>query len=141
MYALFKNEEFIGYSPDNLFAPDITVKEIPKDQRDLSVWKWSGGLNGKMILILDEGYPSEQMETEEELFKKIHTKYPLGVQLVNIIRQLKKISNQVDCMDDKFSDMAEDILSAIDMYDNRIKYRLNRKKLLYNADSNQRTET
>jgi hypothetical protein len=129
MYALFKNGEFIGYSPDNLFAPDITVKEIPQDQQDLSIWKWSGGLNGKMILILDEGYPQEQIETEEELFKKIHIKYPLGVQLVNIIRQVKKISNHLDCTDDKFSDMAEDILSAIDMYDNRIKHRLNRKKL------------
>ena len=62
------------------------------------------------------------------MFNDLNSKYPTGVQLVNIIRQLKKIAEQSELQDDRFMDMAENVLNIMDKHDKHLKYVLTRKK-------------
>jgi len=130
MFALFNtNLNFIGYSPDIQDQPHILKKEIPEHQRDLNVWKWEGNYtDGKMVSIFEEGIPQEELEEQKRMFNDLNSKYPTGVQLVNIIRQLKKIAEQSELQDDRFMDMAENVLNVMDKHDKHLKYVLTRKK-------------
>lgn len=132
MYALFNSEKnFIGYSPDIPPDSNILKKEIPESRSNLNIWKWEGSYDeGKMVSILEEGFPKEQIEYEKELAQKVSKNYPYPIQMVNIIRQLKKIADNTNIQDDAFMDMAEEVLHLIDLQDKRIKYALNRKKFL-----------
>lgn len=135
MYALFnKDKIFIGYSPDIPPQTDILKKEIPDLKKDLRTWKWVGDYdNGKMISIFEEGYSEEDLEKEKELFSKVNSKYPINVQLINIIRQLKIISEGLLKSDDVFLDMADEILNAVELQEKRIKYITARSKF-YNQN-------
>jgi hypothetical protein len=132
MYVLFnKDNKFIGYSPDISPQANILKKEIPSSQQDLNVWKWVGDYHtGKMVSIFEENFNQEELEEEKKAFANINEKYPIGVQLANIIRQIKKIADSlpISTQDDRFMDMAEIILNTLDKHDKRIKYALTRKK-------------
>jgi hypothetical protein len=131
MFALFNSDlKFIGYSPDMPAQPHILKKEIPSHQRDLNVWKWQGDFNsGKMVSLFEEDVQDEEVEAEKRMIGDINAKYPLGVQMINIIRQLKLLADQNNSQDERFMDMAEEILNAMDKHDKRLKYVLARKKL------------
>lgn len=138
MLVLFnKNKQFIGLSPDipKEALSNFYTKQIPDHQGDITKWRWEGDYDsGKMVSIAEDGYPIEELELEKQLFKEINLKYPLGVQLVNIIRQLKILSANSE-QDYRFSDMADVILSAVEKHDNRIKYYKARNKLLNKEDA------
>ena len=55
MFALFNtNKNFIGYGEDLPNNPNLnlSVKEIPPDKQDLTIWRWDGDFdNGEMVLI------------------------------------------------------------------------------------------
>lgn len=139
MFVLFnKEKKFIGYSPDIPSQVDILKKEIPSSKSDFSVWKWVGDFdNGSMISVFEEGYPKEDLDLEKKLFSEINTKYPLNSQLINIMRQVKLLSETTPFhQDNVFMDMADEILNAIELQEKRIKYITARSKFLYqNADS------
>jgi hypothetical protein len=134
MFVLFnKEKKFIGYSPDIPSQVDILKKEIPASKRDFSVWKWVGDYdNGSMISIFEEDYPKEELDLEKKLFSEINSKYPLNTQLINIMRQVKILSEaspmHQDCV---FLDMADEILNAIELQEKRIKYITSRSKIFY----------
>ena len=131
MFVLFnKDKNFIGYSPDSPPQVDILKIEIPEDKKNLNEWKWSGNFdNGKMVSIFEEGFPEENINEEKKLFDDITKKYPLGIQLANIIRQVKMIAEKLEIVDDNFLDMSDQILRAIDLQDKRLKYNSVRKKI------------
>lgn len=122
MYALFnKEKKFIGFSPDQI--PNSLIKEIPKEQSDFTLWKWQGDYDtGKMILI-NSDVKIEEIEIDNALFRYVESKYPLKVQLINIITQLRKVVQYNDILqDDDFMDMSGAILNMVDKYKKRIKY-------------------
>lgn len=131
MFVLFnKDKNFIGYSPDIPPQVDILKIEIPEDKKNLNKWKWVGNFDsGKMVSIFEEGYPEDIIAEEKKLFENICKKYPLGVQLSNIIKQVKIIAEKLDVIDDNFLDMSDQILRAIDLQDKRLKYSSVRKKI------------
>lgn len=132
MFVLFNtNKEFIGYSPDIPDSSSILKKKISEDQSDIMRWKWVGTYdNGQMEMITD-GYPIEEIEIEKKVFEYINKKYPLEVQLCNIIKQLNNIIQKDDSLqDDDFSDMAQYILNALEKREKRINYYRNYARLI-----------
>jgi hypothetical protein len=136
MYALFNNDKkFIGYSPELPENLKILKKEIPKEFSNLEIWHWEGDYDtGKMTQTCPD-YPIKEIELEKELFKYIDRRYPLNIQLLNIIKQLKKITKSNDLLqDDDFTDMADCILNAIDKHNNRVKFYQKHAKFEPNRD-------
>jgi hypothetical protein len=125
MFVLFnKDKKFVGYSPDDIpEGSGLLKKEIPKEQSDIRLWVWSGSYyDGKMVPI-DIGYPIEEIELEKQLFSYIKEKYPLHIQINNIIKQLRFIIRENDLLqDEEFMDMADSILNAVDKHDKRVNY-------------------
>jgi hypothetical protein len=137
MFALFnKNKIFIGYSPDIPENSDLLKIEIPESKSNITIWKWDGDYdNGKMVPI-STGYPMEEIELERELFDYIDKRYPLGVQLANIIKQISKILKKYpDLEDDEFVDMSHYVLNAVDKTNKRIKYFKNHSQLISKDES------
>jgi hypothetical protein len=143
MFALFNsnNKEFIGYSPNVPESADLLKIEISKDKSDITKWKWEGNYdNGKMV-SLDIGYPLEEIEIEKKIFEYIEKNFPLNIQLINIIKQLKKIVEMNDNLqEDSFMDMANLIICALDKKESRIKYYKNYYKSITNNESRQKFE-
>lgn len=142
MFALFnKDKNFIGYSDD---IPDnslIIKKEIPKEFSDIRIWKWEGNYDDGKMVPIDIGYPIEEIQLENELFTFINENYPLQTQLLNIIKQLKKITNSnQDIQDDSFSDMADYILNAVEKYNKRINYYKNYERMIPKHESRKQFE-
>ena len=134
MFVLFnKEKKFIGYSPDIPQQADILKKEIPESKTNFSIWKWVGDYdNGSMISIFEEGYPEEDLNKEKELFATINAKYSLNSQLINLIRQVKILSENNQLLQDAiFMDMADEILNAVELQEKRIKYITARSKIFY----------
>jgi hypothetical protein len=123
MHALFnKNKQFIGYSPDIPPSSSLLRKEIPPNQTDFTIWSWVGDYDtGKMVSIAEKGYPQEEIDIEQQLFEEINLKYPLGMQLIYIIKQLQK-TTPIENMDKDFAQMAQTVLSAVEKYQQKIKY-------------------
>jgi hypothetical protein len=96
--------------------------------------------NGSMVSIFEEGYSEEDHNKEKELFSKINTKYPLNEQLINIIRQLKILSDNNPLLQDSvFMDMADEITDAVELQEKRIKYITARSKFFFQNDKQQKT--
>lgn len=139
MFVLFnKNKAFVGYSPDIPENSDLLKIKIPESQSDITVWKWEGDFdNGKMVPLIS-GYPVEEIELERELFEYIDKRYPLAIQMTNIIRQISKILRKYpDLEDDEFVDMSHYILNAVDKTNKRIKYFKNNSQLISKNESEQ----
>lgn len=139
MFVLFnKNKNFIGYSNDIPDNSCILKKEIPPETSDILLWRWEGDYdNGKMISN-GMGYPIEEIELEKNFLNTINKKYPIETQVLNIIKQLKKIvQNNQNIIDDDFIDMADCIINAEDKYNKRINYYKNYCKLITKNESEQ----
>jgi hypothetical protein len=123
MLALFnKDKQFIGYSPDIPPSSTLLTREISPEQRDLTVWSWVGDYDtGQMVSIADQGYPQEEIDLEYQLAEEINLKYPIPVQLINIINQLQKIT-PIENMDKDFALMAQTIQTAVEKYQQKLKY-------------------
>lgn len=139
MFALFNVEkQFIGYSPDIPENTNILKKEIPEEQSDVILWRWEGDYdNGRMVHV-DIGYPIEEIELERQLLEYIAKEYPINVQILNIMKQLRKIiQNNDELQDDEFMDMSDCIVSAVDKYTKRVNYYRNYAKLIPKHESEQ----
>lgn len=137
MFALFnKNKEFIGYSPEIPEGSEILKIKIPEDKSDILIWKWEGDYDtGKMVPV-DIGYPIEEIELERELFEFIHKNYPLQLQMINIIKQLRKIvENDENLQNYEFIDMSDCIINAVDKMNDRVNYYKNYYKLVSKDES------
>jgi hypothetical protein len=137
MFALFnKDKTFIGYSNDIPDTSTVLKKEIPKEKSDIILWRWEGDYeNGRMVSV-DIGYPIEEIELEKELFNFIDKNYPPQIQMLNIIKQLRKlVQNDENMQDDNFVDMSDYILNAVDKYDKRVNYYKNYAKLISKNES------
>jgi hypothetical protein len=137
MFVLFnKNKVFVGYSPDIPENSDLLKIEIPESQSDISIWKWEGDYDNGRMVPLSNGYPVEEIELERELFEYIDKKYPLPVQMTNIIRQISKIlKNHPNLEDDEFVDMSHYVLNAVDKANKRIKYFRSNSQLIPKDES------
>ena len=132
MFALFnKNKEFIGYSPEVPENSELLKIKIPKEKSDILAWKWEGDYDTGNMVPIDIGYPMEEIELEKDLFQFIHKNYPLQTQLINIIKQLRKIvENNENLESYEFMDMSDCILNAVDKMNQRINYYKNYYKLI-----------
>jgi hypothetical protein len=137
MFVLFnKNKSFVGYSPDIPENSDLLKILIPESQSDISIWKWEGDYDNGRMVPLANGYPVEEIELERELFEYIDKKYPLAVQLTNIIRQISKIlKSNPELEDDDFVDMSHYVLNAVDKANKRIKYFRSNSQLISKDES------
>ena len=116
MFVLFnKNtKEFIGYSEKTIpedFLKTVLFKEISDDKTDFSKWAWSGNYDdGKMISLV----PQEDETDDMFLFQKIYNEYPLDLQVVLIIDQLRHVADKLNCTSDEFKKMSNLILKAVE---------------------------
>lgn len=135
MFALFNlNKQFIGLSPDVPSSAQVLKKEIPIEQSDPRIWKWEGDYdNGKMIKIFSDER-IEEFDLEGQLFEEIDLKYPLGIQLINITKQLHRIT-PIENMDRDFALMAQTILAAVEKYKQKLKYLESLNKLTTKNES------
>lgn len=132
MFVLFnKDKKFIGYSSDISENSELLKLEIPEEKSDISFWKWEGTYeNGRMVPI-DVGYPIEEYELEKSLFEYINKNYPIQTQMINIIKQLRKIVKEnAELEDYQFMDMSDCIINAVEKMNNRINYYKNYEKLI-----------
>ncbi len=138
MYALFnKDKNFIGFSPE-IPHESFLSKKIPPEQSDFKKWTWQGDYDTGRMVSLDANYPMEEIEMEKMLFKYIEKKYPLPVQLNNIMNQLRKIvENNDSYQDDAFMDMSDCIKNAIDKHNKRINYYKNYSNIIPKNESKQ----
>lgn len=138
MFVLFnKNKEFIGYSPEFPENSEILKIEIPEEKSDISLWKWEGTYDNGRMAPINIGYSIEEIELEREMFEYIEKKFPIKTQLINIIKQLRKITKSNSNLEEyEFVDMADYILNAIEKRDRRINYYRNH----YNLISKDETE-
>jgi hypothetical protein len=132
MFALFdENKKFAGFSPDIPSDSKILKIKLPDEQSDIRFWHWEGDYDSGKMVSNNTGYPVEELELEKELFKYIERKYPLTIQLVNIIKQIRKIVQyDKNIQDYEFMDMADSILNAIDKQVKRINYYKNYEKFI-----------
>jgi hypothetical protein len=116
MLALFnKNKQLIGYAPniseDNSFQG--YHKEIPLEFSNLKEWHWEGDFdNGKMV----SNRKIIELDNEAKALKEIIEKYPLGIQITNIIRQLHLISKNANLFNNDFKEMSTDVLDILSKY-------------------------
>lgn len=132
MYALFNNEKkFIGYSPDEGNHPNIFKIKIPQEQSDIRLWQWEGNYDDGKMVPLDIGYPRDEMEMEIKLFEYIEKKYPITIQILNIIKQLRKlVQYDKHIQDYEFMDMSDSIINAVDKQLKRVSYYKNYERHL-----------
>jgi hypothetical protein len=129
MFALFNtNKNFIGYGEDLPNNPNLnlSVKEIPSDKQDLTIWRWDGDFdNGEMVLINENPYPIEKIDLDTSLYEKIYNNYPIDLQIVILMKQVKLLSKKADCLDPEFDQMSKLILKAVENYEHERKFYLN----------------
>ena len=132
MFAIFnENKKFVGFSPDIQENPKILSKPIPEEQSDIRFWTWEGDFDTGKMVRLGIGYPIEEIELEEQLFKYIQEKYPLTIQLINIIKQIRKlVEHDKNIQDYEFMDMSDSILNAVEIQMKRINYYKNYERFI-----------
>ena len=109
MIALFNNDKvFIGFCenfPDNL---NFLKKQIPKEYSDPTKYTWTGTYDdGGFIEIEELSY----INNKKRKFEEVLEKYPLEIQMLNIIKQLQILSEKENTYDPSFFKMADEILS------------------------------
>jgi hypothetical protein len=116
MLALFNhNKQLIGYAPNIQEESNFQglYKEIPLEFSNLSEWHWEGDFdNGEMI----SNRKIIELDNEAKALKEIIERYPLGIQITNIIRQLHLISKNVNLFDNRFKEMSTDVLDILSKY-------------------------
>ena len=134
MYALFNEyKEFIGFTPDDVEHPNLFKKKIPDEQSDIRFFHWEGDFDSGKMESNDIGYPIEEIELERQLFDYIENRYPISIQILNIIQQIKKIvDHNVDIQDYEFMDMADSIMNAVEKQKKRISYYTTYEKYIPN---------
>jgi hypothetical protein len=113
MFALFdkNNKNLIGYAPNITNINNISLfKEIPEEFSNLHEWSWEGDYDtGKMVT----NKKIISLNEEHEHLKKIIELYPLGTQIINIIRQLHILSKNANLFDNDFKEMSNNILEIM----------------------------
>lgn len=113
MFALFnQNKEFIGYSPDLPEVPNLAInrKKIPDQFCNLAEWHWEGNFDtGKMV----SNKKIIELNNHQKALKKIIEIYPLGVQIINIIKQLDVLSKNSNLFDNDFKEMSKTIMDIL----------------------------
>jgi hypothetical protein len=130
MFALFnKNKEFIGYSEDFPSLPNnqILKREIPSDKTDFTLWRWDGDYdNGSMVSIYDKQYEITEENLQEDLFERINKEYPIDLQIVILMKQIKEIASAKKIkLNNDFSKMSDMILKAVEIYEEEYKFFIN----------------
>ena len=123
MFVLFnKNKEFVGYSADAPDNPNIYKKLVPLDKRDFTKWRWDGTYDdGEMVYINENPYPDSEYGLQLSLFNKIYKEYPIDLQIVHIIKQLRVIAEKNESLTADFAIMSDLILNAVEKYENQYK--------------------
>jgi hypothetical protein len=110
MIALFNSDKvFIGFCenfPDNL---NFLKKEIPKEYSNPTKYTWAGTYDdGGFVEIEKLSYINNQKRKVDETLHK----YPLEIQMLNIIKQLQILLEANKALyDPSFKQMADEILS------------------------------
>ena len=117
MIALFnENKNFIGYS--NVVPPTINLY---KDLGDLDINKhfWDGDFdNGELKEI--QSKKIDEFDLESQFLHKIKCLYSNELSLLLCIKQINLIANKLDCFDENFKNMYDDISPIVDFYDKAI---------------------
>ena len=125
MFVLFnKNKEFIGYSEDCPSIPTIFKKEISQEKSDITKWRWDGDFeNGQMVSLYENPYEITEQDLQEDLFEKINREYPIDLQIVILMKQIKEIASSSRIkLNDDFSKMSDIILKAVEIYEEEHKF-------------------
>lgn len=116
MLALFnQNKQLIGYAPVIPEGSNFQGyhREIPLEFSNLSEWHWEGNFdNGKMV----SNRKSIELDGETKALKEIIEKYPLGIQITNIIKQLHLLSKNANLFNSDFKEMSTDVLDILSKY-------------------------
>jgi hypothetical protein len=111
MIALFnKNKNFIGFC-DNFpeYNNDNFLKiEVPEKYADPYKYTWVGDYYNGEFLEIEKALIIKQ---KEKLIEDINKKYPIEIQLLNIIKQLNILSNKEKIYDNNFKQMSNEILN------------------------------
>ncbi len=111
MYALFdQKKEFIGFSENfpDIYGSGIIKIKVPDEYADPTKFMWKGTLDNGAFFELNEFL---NLKDKKEKFEIILNKYPLEIQLINIIKQLNTLSEKQNIFDLNFKQMATDILN------------------------------
>jgi len=113
MFALFNNKkQFIGYSPDlpNNDKINILKKKLPEEYSDLQKWHWEGDYdNGAMV----SNKKIIELNETQKAYQEIVNAYPIGIQLINVIKQLNLISKNANLFNSEFKEMSNNILEIL----------------------------
>jgi hypothetical protein len=111
MIALFNsNKNFIGFCEDFPEQNNLNFFkiEVPEKYADPTKYTWIGDFyNGEFIEIEKASY----IKSQEEMMENIIKKYPIQVQIINIIKQLNTLSNKEKIYDYNFKEMSNEILN------------------------------
>lgn len=111
MLALFNknNKNFIGFCenlPDENNSCFLKMK-VPPEYSNPSKYTWIGDFyNGEFIEIQKASY----IKSQEELIEEILKKYPIQIQILNIIKQLNILSKKENIYDNSFKQMSDEII-------------------------------
>jgi hypothetical protein len=116
MFALFNtNKQLIGYSPD--LPPNdklnILRKELPPEFSNLKYFHWEGDYdNGAMV----SNKKIVELDESKKAYDEILNAYPIGIQLINMIKQLNLISKNANLFDSNFKEMSDNMLEILAKY-------------------------
>jgi hypothetical protein len=126
MFALFnKQKKFIGYSADIPDIESILKVKISDEHTDFTKWKWHGEYDtGRMVSLSENPIVFEEIDLKASLFSKIKKEYPLDVQNVIMIKQIKKLCDYFDSnmKNDDFKEMSDTLLKAVELHEKDTKF-------------------
>lgn len=111
MLALFNknNKKFIGFCEN--FPEESNINflkmDVPFEYSNPSKYTWTGDFyNGEFVEIQKASY----IKSKEEILEDIIKKYPIQIQIINILKQLNILSKKENIYDNHFKEMSEEII-------------------------------
>ena len=126
MIALFnENKQFIGYS--NVVPPTINLyKDL--GGLDLNKYFWDGDFDTGELKEINTKKVDE-FDLESQFLHKMKCLYSNELSLLFCIKQINMIAEKLDCFDENFKGMYQDISPIVDFYDKTVKSLKEKNKL------------
>ena len=89
---------------------NILKKKLPEEYSDLKLWHWEGDYdNGAMV----SNKKTIELDEAQKAYQEILKSYPIGIQLINVIKQLNLISKNANLFNSEFKEMSSTILEIL----------------------------
>jgi len=119
MIAIFNDGDvFLGYC--EVVPPHIKkIKDLGNEFDPMTSF-WDGDFLSGCVRPL-KAKKLNAFHIEEEFVDKMKALYSNEISHILCIKQIHKISEKLECFDDNFKNMCDDIMPLIDYYDNLVK--------------------